>query len=110
VWQSQFYSSAKFGGYAKSGIGLVFDLGQETEVHRVMTTLRGGADFTVYLANRLSLDGATSIGSSSGQDGSVTLDAPGGSAKGTLVILWFTKLAPDADGTFSAQVAEVKVS
>lgn len=110
AWQSQSYASANFGGYAKSGIGLVLDLGQETEVHRVMTTLRGGADFTVYLANRLSLDGATSIGSSSGQNGDVTLNASGAGAKGTLVIIWFTKLAPDGAGMFSAQVAEVKVS
>lgn len=110
VWQSQSYTSPGFGGYAKSGFGLVLDLGQETEVHRVITTLRGGADFTVYLANRLSLDGATSIGSSSGQDGEVTINASGAGAKGTLVILWFTKLAPDGAGMFSAQVAEVKVS
>ena len=110
MWQSQSYTSANFGGYAKSGIGLVLDLGQETDVHRVMTTLRGGADFTVYLANRLSLDGATSIGSSSAPGGDVTIAVPAGSAKGTLVILWFTKLAPDGAGAFSAQVAEVKVS
>ena len=46
----------------------------------------------------------------SGQDGTVTIKAPGGSAKGQLVILWFTRLAPDGEGAFRAQVAEARVS
>lgn len=110
MWRSQAYSSAPFGGFAKSGVGLVLDLGQQTDVHEVAVDLRGGADLTVYVASRLSLDGATKIGTSSGQDGTVTLQAPGGTARGQLVILWFTKLAPDGEGKFRAQVAEASVS
>jgi len=110
MWRSQAYSSAPFGGYGKAGIGLVLDLGQQTDVHEVAVDLRGGADLTVYVASRLSLDGATKVGTSSGQDGTVTLQAPGGTAKGQLVILWFTKLAPDGEGKFRAQVAEARVS
>ena len=110
MWRSQAYTSAPFGGYQKSGIGLVLDLGQQSDVHEVAVDLVGGADLTVYLASRLSLDGATKIGTSSGQDGTVTLKAPGGTARGQLVIVWFTKLAPDGEGKFRAQVAEARVS
>lgn len=109
-WRSQAYVSAPFGGYPKSGIGLVLDLGQQSDVHQVDVELVGGSDMTVYVASRLSLTGATSIGSVSGQDGTVTIKAPGGSAKGQLVILWFTRLAPDGEGAFRAQVAEARVS
>ncbi len=110
MWRSQAYTSAPFGGYQKSGIGLVLNLGQQSDVHEVAVDLVGGADLTVYLASRLSLDGATKIGTSSGQDGTVTLKAPGGTARGQLVIVWFTKLAPDGEGKFRAQVAEARVS
>lgn len=110
MWRSQAYTSAPFGGYQKSGIGLVLNLGQQSDVHEVAVDLVGGADLTVYLASRLSLDGATKIGTSSAQDGTVTLKAPGGTARGQLVIVWFTKLAPDGEGKFRAQVAEARVS
>lgn len=109
-WRSQAYTSAPFGGFPKSGIGLVLDLGQQSDVHQVDVDLVGGSDLTVYVASRLSLSGATSIGSVSGQDGTVTIKAPGGSAKGQLVILWFTRLAADGEGAFRAQVAEARVS
>lgn len=110
LWRSQTYRTAPFGGLAKTGIGLILDLGQQTAVRQVQVDLRGGSDLTAYVASRESLDGATSIGTSSGVDGTVTFTAPAGGAKGQLVILWFTRLAPDGEGGFRAQVAEVRVS
>jgi len=111
MWRSQYYLSESFGGIRKSGIGLALDLGQQTDVHRVTVTLRGASDLTVYVTNRTSLDGAQELGKSSGRDGEVTLTMPGGTPlKGQQVILWFTKLAPDGEGRFRAQVAEVRVS
>ncbi len=110
MWRSQAYVSAPFGGFPKKGIGLILDLGQQTDVHQVAVDLVGGPDVTAYVASKVSLDGATAIGSSTGKDGTITFTAPGGAAKGQLVILWFTKLAPDGGGSFRAQVAEVRVS
>jgi len=110
MWRSQAYSSAAFGGFPKSGVGLVLDLGQQTDVHEVAVDLRGGADVTVYVASRLSLDGATAIGTSTGRDGTVTLQPQNGPVRGQLVIVWFTRLAPDGEGKFRAQVAEARVS
>lgn len=110
MWRSQAYSSAAFGGFPKSGVGLVLDLGQQTDVHEVAVDLRGGADMTVYVASRLSRDGATAIGTSTGRDGTVTLQPQDGPVRGQLVIVWFTRLAPDGEGKFRAQVAEARVS
>ncbi len=111
MWRSQYYLSEGFGGIQKSGIGLALDLGQQTDVHQVKVTLRGASDLTVYVTNRTSLDGAQELGKATGRDGDITLAAPGGTAlKGQQVILWFTKLAPDGEGRFRAQVAEVQVS
>ncbi|WP_211355957.1 hypothetical protein [Lapillicoccus jejuensis] len=110
MWRSQTYQSAAFGGFSKTGIGLVLDLGQQTPVRQVTVTLVGGSDVSVYVASRESLDGATLVGSSSGKDGTLTFTPPSGSAEGQLVILWFTKLAPDGNGAYRAQVAEATVS
>ena len=110
MWRSQTYRTAPFGGLAKTGVGLILDLGQQQTVKQVQVDLRGGSDVTAYVASRESLDGAASIGTSTGVDGTVTFTAPAGGAKGQLVILWFSKLAPDGEGGFRAQVAEVRVS
>ena len=111
AWRSQTYQSAAFGGFPKSGIGLVLDLGQQTAVRQVSVTLDGAPDMSVYVASKESLDGATLIGSSSGKDGTQTFTPPGsGTAQGQLVILWFTKLAPDGNGSYQAAVAEATVS
>ncbi len=110
LWRSQTYRTAAFGGLAKTGIGLILDLGQQTTVKQVQVDLRGGSDLTAYVASRESLDGATSIGTSTGVDGTVTFTAPPEGAKGQLVILWFTRLASDGGSGYQAQVAEVRVS
>jgi hypothetical protein len=111
MWRSKWYSNEKFGGLKVPGIGYIVDLGQQTEVRRVTVTLPAPQDITVYVANRASLDGATAIGSSTGQSGQLVFDAPAGPvSSGQLVIVFVTKLGPDGAGNFRAQVSEVAVS
>ncbi|MEO8829129.1 protein kinase family protein [Lapillicoccus sp.] len=112
AWSSsKWYATANFGGYKKAGLGLVLDLGQPTDVHRVSVTVPGPADVSIYVATRPALDGATQIGSLPAQNGPGTVTVPGGgSAKGNLVIVWFTTLGPAEQGRFRAQVSEVSVS
>ncbi len=112
AWSSsKWYATANFGGYKKAGLGLLLDLGQPTDVHQVTVTIPGPADVTVYVATRPALDGATQIGSLPAQNGSGTVTVPGGgSAKGNLVIVWFTSLGPAEQGRFRAQVSEVSIS
>lgn len=111
MWRSKWYANDKFGGLKVPGVGYIVDLGQQTEVRRVTVTLPVAQDLTVYVANRASLDGATSIGSSTGKTGQLVFDAPAGPiASGQLVIVFITKLGPDGTGNFRAQVSDVAVS
>lgn len=63
MWRSGWYASDKFGGLNVPGVGLILDLGQQTEVRQVAVTLPVAQDVTVYLANRASVEGATVVGS-----------------------------------------------
>ena len=111
MWRSGWYASDKFGGLNVPGVGLILDLGQQTEVRQVAVTLPVAQDVTVYLANRASVEGATVVGSSAGRTGTLVFDLPAGPvASGQLVIVFVTKLGPDGSGRFRAQVAEVAVS
>lgn len=111
VWRSsKWYATADFGGFPKKGVGLLLDLGASKDVHQVAFTTRGAADVTVYVSGQPTIDGATALGSVKGQDGPATVTAPGGSANGRYVIVWFTSLGPDGEGHFRAQLAEVTVS
>jgi len=112
-WRSnKYYGSASFGNTGTTWYGLIADLGQETTVRQVIVTVPAAQDFTVYVGSKASLDGATKIGASSGQAGAITVDVPAGTtATGNLVIVQFTKLAPDpeAGGRFRALVSELEV-
>jgi len=111
MWRSGWYTTETFGGLKIPGIGLAVDLGQPTQVRRVAVTVPVAQDFTVYLGTRASIDGATLIGSSSGGTGQVVFDVPAGPVpSGNIVIIFMTKLGPDGDGKFRAQVSEVVVS
>lgn len=112
MWQSsKWYATANFGGVKKQGLGLLLDLGAPTDVHKVDFSVVGPVNVTIYVASQPTISGAQAIGSVTGQNGSGTLSvANGGSAKGNLVIVWFTSLGPDGTGKFRAQVSEVTVS
>jgi hypothetical protein len=108
-WSSEGYSSANLGGL-KKGVGVRLDLGQLRKVSRVTLLLPNPSDVTVYVGqDRNSLDSATSLGTSQGKSGSVTITAPK-PAEGQYVFVWFTKVSQVSDGRFRATLAEVTVS
>jgi len=111
-WRStKWFATPAYGGYEGRETGLLLDLGSVVDVHQVAFTLVGAADVSVFVAGQPTVDGATQIGTVSGQDGAVTVAVPNnGAAKGRYVILWFTALGPDGEGHFRAQVAEAGVS
>ncbi len=109
-WQSKWFATAQFGGLPIEGIGLVADLGQATDIRRVTLQLPVKQDGTVYVANRASLSGAKPLGSFTDQEGTVVLDAASGALNGQLVIVYVTRLGPDGQGRFRAQVSELEVS
>lgn len=111
VWRSaKWYGSPEYGGFTDSQVGLLLDLGQTSDVHTVSFSVRGPADVKVLVAGSPKVDGASTIGTLSGQDGDATVSVPnGGAVKGQYVILWFDTLGPDGEGHYRAQIAEVSV-
>jgi len=104
AWSSEGYNSAAFGGLPKKGVGVLLDLGQPTSVNQVTIDLGfGPVDVTVYAATTGSLDGATVIGTANAATGRIQLKAASAMPKAQYVIVWFTKLAPDA-GRFRASI------
>jgi len=108
LWRSKWYATATFGGLPVTGIGVVADLGRSVAVRRVTLTLPAAQDLTAYVATRASLAGAHPIGSATGATGQVVFDVPDG-AEGTLLLVVVTKLAPDGEGHFRGQIAEIQV-
>jgi len=89
---------------------VLLDLGQPTSVNQVTIDLGfGPVDVTVYAATTGSLDGATVIGTANAATGRIQLKAASAMPKAQYVIVWFTKLAPDA-GRFRASIAEIALS
>lgn len=110
-WDSKWFTTAKFGGLPIQGIGLIVDLGQETDVRRVTLNLPAAQDGTIYVANQASLDGAKALGTFANQKGAFVVDSANGApVRGQLVIVYVTKLGPDGEGKFRAQVSEIQVS
>ena len=89
---------------------MLLDLGQPTSVNQVAIDLaKGPVDFTVYAATSPGLDGATVIGSATAASGHVELKAASTMPRAQYVIVWFTKLAPDAPW-FRAAISEIALS
>lgn len=109
-WSSEGYNSPAFGGLPKKGVGVLLDLGQPTSVSQVAIDLAiGPVDLTVYAATTPGLDGATVIGSATAASGHVVLKAASPTPRAQYVIVWFTKLAPDAPW-FRASISEIALS
>lgn len=112
AWRSsKWYATPDFGGFQKQGLGLMLDLGKVTDVHKVAFTTVGASDLTVYVAGQPQIKGATPIGAVTGLNGNATVAVPdNGAVKGQYVFLFFTKLGPDGEGHYRAQIAEATVS
>jgi hypothetical protein len=112
MWRSsKWYATENFGGYPVPGVGLILDLGQQTDVRRVALSLPAAQSGTVYVASEAKVAGAQPIGTFTDAQGTIVMDAPGGTpVKGQLVIVFVTKLGPDGEGHFRAMVAEIQVS
>lgn len=109
-WTSEGYNSTAFGGLPKKGVGVLLDLGQPTSVNQVAIDLaKGPVDLTVYASTTPGLDGATAIGSATAASGHVELKAASTMPRAQYVIVWFTKLAPDAPW-FRASISEIVLS
>lgn len=109
AWYSEGYLSSGFGNL-KKGVGLLFDLGQQTTLHRVTLRLPyGPANLSVYAAQQDKLDGATKLGAVKDVRGTVSLDVSASAPQTRYVIVWFTKAASDGQGKYRAALSEITV-
>lgn len=108
-WHSHWYTTPAFGNL-KPGTGLLLDLGRRVTVTDAQLDLGGfyGADVQLRAGNEPAPSGLHEVASASGAGGTVrmTLKTP---ARAKYVLIWFTRLPPDAAGTYQAGVYHVIV-
>jgi hypothetical protein len=110
AWHTQWYTTAKFGNL-KPGTGLLIDLGRRVTITsaRIMLGRAKGADFQLR------------VGATAGSLARLRVVAHAADAGGVVhlrlarpvhdryVLIWFTRLPPDASGTFEASVYNVRL-
>jgi cytoskeletal protein RodZ len=109
AWMTDRYGTALF-GTTQPGTGLLIDMGQVVTITSAEVTLGAGpgAGFQMRAGNtpsRASMHVVAIANDASGPLG-VRLTAP---VHARYVLIWFTKLPPDASGTFQARVYNVSV-
>ena len=106
TWQSQRYNSPAFGGL-KSGIGLLLDLGVDTQVTSVAVTMPGeGGSLELRTAPGPAVDGSVVVAAAAASGGQVL--TPPAPVTTRYLVLWFTQLAT-VDGVDRVGVSEVQV-
>lgn len=113
VWETETYFDGPALPPYKSGVGLLLDLGQETEVTDVVAQLPG-AGYSVQLLAAgegagapTAATGLDRVATQTGVGGRVVL-APDSPVTTRYLVLWLTAL-PSVDGGYQGQVAEVVV-
>lgn len=109
AWHTAWYTTAMFGNL-KPGTGLLLDMGRPVTITGIKITLGSlpGADFQVRTgAAAASLADTHPVTRVTGAGGQVDrqLTTPARGAR--YVLIWFTRLPPDASGTFQATVYNV---
>jgi hypothetical protein len=106
-WYTESYSSSEFGGL-KDGVGLIVDLGPNEKPQQVVLDIPYTSGLEVWVGPDASLDGATKVGEKPEAKGRVTVDVPE-DVSGQYIILWYTKVYPDAKGDIRSWLNEVTV-
>ncbi len=108
-WLTDWYTTASFGGL-KTGTGLLLDMGRTVTITSVRLTLGGlpGASLELRLGTVPELPGLRVVKAATATGDVLTLRlARAVSAR--YVLLWFTRLPPDAAGTYQVSVRQVTV-
>jgi len=110
AWHTEWYATARFGGL-KPGTGLLLDMGRTVTITAARITLGSaqGADFQLRVGSARTLADLQPAARATNAAGAVQLrlTAP---AHGRYVLIWITKLPPDAAGTFRASVYSVRLT
>jgi hypothetical protein len=108
-WMTDWYATATFGSLAP-GTGLLLDMGRTVTVSTVRADLGPAAGATLELrAGAQSAMGAfQTLAVRQGTGGAVTLTAAK-PVQARYVLLWFTRLPPDGNGTYQAIIHGITV-
>jgi cytoskeletal protein RodZ len=108
-WSSDWYTTAEFGNL-QAGTGLLLDMGRTVTVTSVRLSLASGsgADLQVRAGDTPALADLRQVASSSGAGRTVQLPLSS-PAHARYLLIWFTKLPPDASGTYQASVYKITV-
>jgi hypothetical protein len=107
-WISQWYTTARFGNL-KRGTGLLLDMGRPVTVASVRLSLvYPGADIQLRAGSKPVPAWLPALAHVSNAGGTVQL-RPGAPVHARYVLIWFTKLPPDAAGTYRAAVYRITV-
>jgi hypothetical protein len=108
-WYSQWYATPTFGNL-RSGTGLLLDMGDTVTVKSAQLVLGAapGANVQVLVGNEQDIADMTTIASAYGVGGTVRLTATT-PASGRYVLIWFTRLPPNAQGEYQVDVYGVSI-
>ena len=108
-WQSDWYATAHFGNL-QAGTGLLVDMGHPVTLTGVQVTLGAfrGADLQLRAGSAPTLGSLRKVASAANAGGLVHLH-PGAPVTARYLLIWFTKLPPNANGNFQARVYNIKV-
>jgi hypothetical protein len=103
AWQSNWYATAAFGDL-KSGTGLLVDMGSQVTIDQVTILLGAESGATLELKTGDSPSSLSTQATATNAGGQVTLKIK---ASARYVLLWFTQLPPDGDGTYQVSVYDI---
>lgn len=109
AWHTHWYTTPGFGNL-KPGTGLLLDMGRPVTITSAHFTLGPitGANVQLRAGSEPAFSDLRPIARTVNAGGDVTL-RPSSRAKGRYLLIWFTRLPPDASGTFEAVVYGVRL-
>jgi transcriptional regulator with XRE-family HTH domain len=109
AWRTDWYTTPQFGNLYR-GTGLLLDMGHKVTITgvRVLLGPPAGARFQIRVGPRPRLAALRTVAHSAGPGGMVYLRV-GSRPEGRYVLVWFTKLPPNAASNFQVAVRGVRV-
>jgi cytoskeletal protein RodZ len=110
AWHTFWYTTADFGNL-QHGTGLLLNMGRPVSITAARITFGSapGAHVQLRAGNSPSLSALRPVAHTGNARGVVNLSVAS-PKQGRYLLIWFTKLPPDAAGTFQARVAAIRVS
>jgi len=107
-WNTDWYTTAQFGNL-KTGTGLLVDLGRTVTATKVTIRLGSASGADLQVRAGTSPGDLSTVAHTSGAGGTVRLSLATPAAV-RYVLIWFTLLPPDADGTYQGDIYGVTVT